>query len=181
MIDDKDILDIYKEGGKEEYAFNLLTRKYSERLYWHIRKLVGSHEESNDLLQETLIKVWKYLPSFREESKLYTWLYRIATNETLTYLKKEKLKNFLSLSSYEQQIENKIEADPYFNGDALQMQLQKAISKLPPKQRTIFNLRYFNEMKYEDIVEILGGSVGSHKASYHHAHSKVEEYLKAMN
>ncbi len=178
--DDKDILDIYKEG-KEEYAFNLIMRKYHERIYWHIRKLVGSHEDANDLLQETFVKVWCNLPSFREESKLFTWIYRIATNETLTFLKKKKVKYLLSLTDYESVIANKLESDPYFNGDGLQKELHKAIRLLPPKQRTVFNLRYFDEMKYEDIAEILGGSVGSLKASYHHAYTKIKESLEKIN
>src|SRR5574344_271678 len=111
MVDDKEILSIYHEGGKEEYAFNLIVRKYSEKLYWHIRKLVGDHEQTNDLLQNTLVKIWKYLPDFRGDSQLYTWLYRIATNETLTFLKKEKFRNAFSLSGGESAIANKLEAD----------------------------------------------------------------------
>lgn len=181
MLDDKDILDIYHEEGKEEYAFNLIVRKYSERLYWHIRKLVGDHEQANDLLQNTLVKVWKYLPDFREESKLFTWLYRIATNETLTFLKREKIKGLLSLSNYEDSACQKLEADPYFDGDNIKLELHKAIRKLPPKQRTVFTMRYFDDIKYEDMAEILGGSVGSLKASYHHAFSKIQKSLENLD
>lgn len=178
MFDDKDILDIYHEGGKEEYAFNLLVRKYSERLYWHIRQLVLDHEQTNDLLQNTLVKAWKAFPDFRGDSKLFTWLYRIATNETLTYLKRERIKSFLSLSDESARVENSLIADEYFSGDELQIALYKEIRKLPPKQRTVFTMRYFDEMKYEDMVEVLGGTEGSLKASYHHAYSKIKENLK---
>lgn len=181
MFDDKEILEIYREGGKEEYAFNLIVRKYSERLYWHIRKLVADHEQTNDLLQNTLVKVWKYLPDFREESKLFTWIYRIATNETLTFLKQEKLKSALSLADYEDSVSQKLEADPYFNGDNIKLELHKAIRKLPPKQRTVFTMRYFDEMKYEDMADILGGSVGSLKASYHHAYTKIQKSLENLD
>ena len=146
-MDDQDIIHLYREEGKREYAFNLIVRKYSERLYWHIRKLVINHEDTDDLLQNTFLKVWNALPDFREESRLYTWLYRIATNEVLTFLKRKKLKALLSLSDYEKQLENKLEADSYFNGDALQKALHKAILKLPETPRAVFNMRYFDEMK----------------------------------
>lgn len=179
MQDDNDILKLYHEEGKEEYAFNLIVRKYSEKLYWHIRKLVGDHEQTNDLLQNTLVKIWKYLPDFRGDSQLYTWLYRIATNETLTFLKKEKFRNAFSLSGGESAIANKLEADPYFNGDSIQKDLFKAILQLPPKQRTVFNMRYFDEVRYEDMTKILGGTEGSLKASYHHAYLKIQKSLKA--
>lgn len=180
MLEDKDILVLFREG-KTDYAFNLIVRKYSERLYWHIRKLVGDHEAANDLLQEVLVKVWKYLPGFREESKLFTWLYRIATNETLSYLKKEKIRCFFSLNDYENVLMNKVESDPYFNGDHIQKELHLAIKSLPPKQRVVFNLRYFEEMKYEDIFNILGGSIGSLKASYHHAYSKIQKHFENVD
>lgn len=177
-MEDSEILNIYKEEGRQEYAFNLLVRKYSERLYWHIRKLTCSHDDANDLLQTTLLKVWKNLPEFREESKLYTWLYRIATNETLTFLKRKRVVSVLSLSNYTNVLENKLQSDRSFNGDRLQHSLYKAIIKLPDKQRAVFNLRYFQEMKYEDISEILNTSVGALKASYHHAYQKVKTDLE---
>lgn len=176
-MEDKEILNIYKEEGKQEYAFNLLVRKYSERLYWHIRKLTCSHDDANDLLQTTFVKVWKSLPTFREESKLYTWLYRIATNETLTFLKRKRITSVISLSSYDAALENKLKSDTSFNGDNLQYALQKAIIRLPDKQRAVFNLRYFQEMKYEEISEIMNTSVGALKASYHHAYQKIKTEL----
>lgn len=178
MVDDQEILSIYHEGGKEEYAFNLIVRKYSERLYWHIRKLVLDHEQTNDLLQETLVKAWRYLPNFRGDSKLFTWLYRIATNETLTYLKRERLKNILTLSDPSYTVEERLVADELFLGDQLQIALHKAIAKLPPKQRMVFTMRYFDEMKYEEMAEVLGGSEGSLKASYHHAYNKIKKYME---
>ncbi len=179
-MDDKELLDLYKEDGKGNYAFNLIVSKYTERLYWHIRKMVASHEDSNDLLQNTFIKAWKALPDFREESKLFTWLYRIATNEVLTYIKRKKVRSFLSLTDYSRELENTLEADAYFNGDATQKALHKAILKLPEKQRIVFNMRYFDELKYEEISEILGTSVGALKASYHHATKKIEDSLQEL-
>ena len=178
MSEDKDILEIYKQEGNQEYAFNLIVRKYSERLYWHIRKLTCSHDDANDLLQTTLVKIWQNLPTFREESKLYTWLYRIATNETLTFLKRKRLGSFLSLSDYDNILQNKLQSDKYFNGDKLQLALHRAILKLPDKQRAVFNLRYFQDMKYEDISEIMNTSVGALKASYHHAYHKIKSELE---
>ncbi|MDD2594225.1 MAG: RNA polymerase sigma factor [Bacteroidales bacterium] len=178
-MEDSEILELYR-SGEEQQAFNLIMRKYNERLYWHIRKLVCDHDDTNDLLQNTFIKVWRSLGSFREDSRLYTWLYRIATNEALTFLKKKSLKANLSLSDYSKVLENKIETDSSFNGDYLQLALQKSIAKLPPKQKLVFNMRYFDEMKYEDISEILNISVGALKASYHHAYNKVQESLKQL-
>lgn len=178
MADDQDILNIFREGGKEEYAFNLLVRKYSERIYWHIRQLVLDHEQANDLLQNTLIKAWKSLPEFRGDSKLFTWLYRIATNETITFLKRERLKNILTFTDTSQLVGQRLTADEFFSGDDIQLELHKAISKLPPKQRVVFNMRYFDEVKYEDMVEIVGGTVGSLKASYHHAYNKIKKYME---
>ncbi len=177
-MEDKKILELYRTEGKQEFAFNLLVEKYSERLYWHIRKLTCSHEDTNDLLQTSLVKIWENLPSFREESRLYTWIYRIATNQTLTFLKKKRLSAMLSLSSYDTILENKLQSDPSFNGDKLQMALHKAILRLPDKQRAVFNLRYFQELEYKDIAEILETSVGSLKASYHHAYNKIKKELE---
>ena len=176
-MDDRDILMLFKEG-QEHYAFNLLVDKYSERLYWHIRKMVLSHEDADDLLQDVLVKVWNSLSGFREESKLFTWLYRIATNEALTFIKRAKLRAFLSLTDHAEKLDRRLAADPYFNGDNIQRIFYKAISKLPQKQRAVFTMRYFEEMSYEDISEILGGSVGALKASYHHAYHKIQKFLR---
>lgn len=176
-MEDKEILDLYREG-KQEFAFSLLVDKYSERLYWHIRKLTCSHEDSNDLLQSSLIKIWEHLPDFREESKLYTWIYRIATNETLTFLKKKRIASIFTFGNYDTVLAGKLQSDPSFNGDKLQMALHRAILHLPDKQRAVFNMRYFQELKYEEISEIMETSVGALKASYHHAYQKIKKEMK---
>ena len=175
---DKELLAMFRDEQRRNYAFNLITRTYQERLYWHIRKMVISHDDTDDLLQNTLVKAWKALADFREESQLYTWLYRIATNEALTFLRKKRTRLFLPLVDVEAQLSNTLESDPYFNGNELQKKLQKAVLKLPEKQRLVFNMKYFDEMKYEEISAILGTSVGALKASYHHAVEKIEKFLK---
>lgn len=177
MADDREILDAFHEEGKEHYAFNLLVRKYSQRLYWHIRRAVIDHDDADDLLQNTFIKAWKHLPDFRGESGLYTWLYRIATNETINFLKSRRLKAMLSLSGHEAVISDKIADDPYFNGDDITRRLYKAISQLPPRQKMIFNMRYFDELKFTEIAEIVNRSTGAVKASYHHAYVKLQGIL----
>ena len=176
-MNDKELLSLYREEGKGHYAFNLVVEKYGERLYWHIRRMVTTHEDADDLLQNTFIKVWNSLPQFREESSLYTWLYRIATNEAITFVKRAKMRSFLSLSDYYKEVENHLESDIYFSGSEIQKKLHKAIQRLPKKQRAVFVMRYFDEMKYEDISEILDTSVGALKASYHHAYSKIQAWL----
>ncbi|MDR0729168.1 MAG: RNA polymerase sigma factor [Prevotellaceae bacterium] len=175
---DKELVQLFLEGDNPNYAFNLIVHKYRERLYWHIRKIVISHDDTDDVLQNTFIKAWSALPEFRGDSQLFTWLYRIATNESLTFLKKKRTKFLLPLVDVERQLSNSIEDDPYFNGDALQKKLQKAVLKLPEKQRLVFNMRYYDEMKYEDISDVLGTSVGALKASYHHAVQKIEKLME---
>ncbi|NOQ27592.1 MAG: sigma-70 family RNA polymerase sigma factor [Bacteroidales bacterium] len=174
---DKELLALFKDVEKRNYAFNLIVRKYQEKLYWHIRKIVIKHEDSNDILQNTFIKVWKGLDGFREDSKLYTWLYRIATNESLTFLKQQKTKYLLPIVDYENTLKETLLSDVYFNGDEIQLNLQKAILELPEKQRIVFNLKYFDEMKYDDMSKVLETSVGALKASYHHAVKKIEKYF----
>lgn len=176
-MSDQDIIQLFSQGQHEE-AFNGIVNAYTERLYWHVRRLVCSHEDTDDLLQDIFIKVWKALPDFRGDARLYTWLYRIATNEVLNHLRKKRFKALLSLDSVSEILERRIDNDPSFNGDALQRELHKAIQRLPEKQRTVFNLRYFDEMKYEDIAEITGTSVGALKASYHHAYTKIKSSLE---
>lgn len=175
--DDRDIINTFKTPGREEIAFNQLVKKYQERLYWHIRKIVISHDDADDVLQNSMIKIWKSLGDFRSESGLYTWLYRIATNESLSFLKLKKKKSFAPWVDVEQRLGNDLEADPWFNGDEIQLKLQQAILKLPDKQRLVFNMKYFDEQKYEDMSKILGTSVGALKASYHHAVKKIESML----
>jgi len=169
---------MYRVSDTQNYAFNLIVRKYQERLYWQIRKIVINHDDADDVVQNTFLKVWGGLQNFREDSQLYTWLYRIATNEALTFLKRKKTKFFLPLIDVEQQLSNSIESDPYFDGNELQAKLQKAIVRLPDKQKLVFNMKYFEEMKYEDMSKILGTSVGALKASYHHAVKKIEKFLE---
>lgn len=176
---DRQITDLY-DSGRHEEAFNHIVDSYTERLYWHVRRLLCSHEDTDDLLQDIFIKIWTALPTFRGESKLYTWIYRIATNEVLNHLRKFRFRSLISFESISAKMENRIDEDPYFNGDTLQRELHKAIQRLPDKQRLVFNLRYFDEMKYEDIAEMTGTSVGALKASYHHAYNKIKEYLQKM-
>jgi len=173
---DAEIISIWR-SGRTEKAFNAIVDAYSERLYWHIRRLVSSHEDADDLLQEIFIKIWSALPSFRGEAQLFTWLYRIATNETLNFLRKQKVRAALTFSSLDANTERKIDDDPYFNGNQAQRALAKAISHLPERQRAVFTMRYYDEMRYEDISEILGTSTGSLKASYHIAYEKVKAEL----
>ena len=177
MMTDKEIIALYS-SGRHEQAFNQIVENYTERIYWHVRRFVCSHEDSNDLLQDIFIKIWAALPSFRGDAQLFTWIYRIATNEVLNHLRKEKFKALISFDSESSALERKIDEDPHFNGDAIQRELYKAIQRLPQKQRVVFNLRYFEEMKYEDISEITGTSVGALKASYHHAYGKIKDELK---
>lgn len=174
---DRQLIESCNSGHLEE-AFNGIVNAYTERLYWHVRRFVCSHEDTDDLLQDIFMKVWNALPDFRGDSRLYTWLYRIATNEVLNHLRKKRFKALISLDSVSEMLERSIDNDPSFNGDALQRELHKAIQRLPEKQRTVFNLRYFDEMKYEDIAEITGTSVGALKASYHHAYTKIKTSLE---
>ncbi len=174
---DKDILDAIHKPGEKEAGFNQLVLKYQQRLYWHIRKIVVSHEDADDVLQNTMLKIWKSIAHFRSDSGLYTWLYRIATNEALSFLKQKKRKYMASWVDVEQQMSETLESDPWFNGDEIQLKLQQAILKLPKKQRLVFNMKYFDQMKYDEMSEILKTSVGALKASYHHAVKKIEAML----
>ncbi len=175
---DREIIQEFKTPGNEERAFNHLVTSYRERLYWHIRKIVIVHDDADDVLQNTMIKVWKSLAGFRAESGLYTWLYRIATNEALSFLKQKKKKAFASWVEADAQMSQNLMADPWFNGDEIQLKLQQAILKLPDKQRIVFNMKYFDHVKYKEMSEILGTSVGALKASYHHAVKKIETMLE---
>ncbi len=174
---DKELLELFRDSNRKNYAFNLIVKKYQERIYWHVRKLVIDHNDTDDILQNTFIKVWNGLEGFREASALYTWLYRIATNEALTFLKHKKARYFLPLVDVHKQLSETLETDEYFNADEAQLKLQKAVLTLPEKQRLVFNMKYFDEMKYEQIADILKTSVGALKASYHHAVRKIEKYL----
>lgn len=175
-MQDDEIIRLYRSGDRER-AFSEIVKAYSERLFWYVRLFVCCHEDADDLIQEIFIKVWAALPSFREEARLYTWIYRIATNETLNFLRKQKVRAALTFKSIDSEMERKIDEDPYFNGDAAQRALMKAVQKLPEKQRIVFSLRYFEDMKYEDIAKLTGTTVGALKASYHIAYEKIKEQL----
>ena len=176
VYSDSELLEIYSR--ENESGFRLIVEKYTERLYWHIRKILISHEDTDDVLQNTFLKVWNGLGSFRQKSGLFTWLYRIATNEALSFLNQKKRRSLISFEGgVEKQLSGSLDADEYFDGDELQLKLQKALLTLPEKQRLVFNMKYFDEIKYEDMAEILGTSVGALKASYHHAIRKIEKYI----
>ena len=175
---DKELLKLFRDGSNPHYSFNLIVQKYRERIYWHIRKIVMVHDDADDVMQNTFIKIWKGLADFREESQLYTWIYRIATNEAITHLKQQKRKYVLPFHDMEKKMSNSLEADPWFNGDELQKKLQKAILKLPEKQRIVFNMKYYDEMKYEEMSDILETSVGALKTSFHLAVKKIEKYIE---
>jgi RNA polymerase sigma factor (sigma-70 family) len=176
-INDYQLLSAFRNVESREAAFTDLVKKYQKRLYWHIRRLVIDHDDANDVLQNTFIKAWKGLENFREESQLYTWLYRIATNESLTFLEQLKRKQSTSFDLVEHSLSNKLSTGKNFSGDEIEMKLQLAILELPEKQRIVFNLRYYDEMPYEEMSKVLETSVGALKASYHHAAKKIEDYI----
>jgi RNA polymerase sigma factor (sigma-70 family) len=179
MVDkDKDLISSLKTEGQKEIAFRLLVKTYQQRLYWHIRKIVISHDDADDLLQNVFIKVWKNIDNFREDSTLFTWLFRIATNESLSFLQQKKRRNILSIDGVSDYLVETFETDAHFEGDELQARLQLAVLQLPEKQRLVFNMKYYDELKYEEIAEILKTSVGALKASYHHAVKKIEAHFE---
>ena len=177
QAEDKEILALYKDEKTRNSALTQLIAKYQKQLYWHIRKIVIDHDDSDDVLQNTYIKIWKGLEKFREDSQLYTWMYRIATNESLTFLKNKQKANTSSIHPIEYQLSKSLESDNYFKGDEIQLKLQQAILTLPEKQRVVFNMRYYDEMPYDKMSEILETSVGALKASYHIAAKKIEDFL----
>jgi RNA polymerase sigma-70 factor (ECF subfamily) len=174
---DSELLTQFRNPVTKEKAYTSIIRKYQEKLYWHIRRMVVEHEDANDVLQNVLIRVWNGLENFREDSQLYTWLYRIATNECLTYLEQQKKRTSVSLSDVESGLSNKIMADKHFDGQKAEWKLQLAIQQLPEKQRVVFNLRYYDEMPYEQMSKVLETSEGALKASYHHAVKKIEDFI----
>ena len=171
------IIEELRNEDTRQRAFNKVMRHYSQPLYWQIRRMVIDHENTNDILQETFIKAWININHFRGDAKLSTWLYKIAINESITFLNKERNKQTTSIDDEDSFLINNLQADDWFDGNDLQLELQKAINRLPEKQRLVFNMRYFDEMKYEDMSEILGTSVGALKASYHHAVKKIEDHF----
>ena len=177
IIQDAELLLQFRNPPTKEKAFTAIIKKYQEKLYWHIRRMVVEHEDANDVLQNVFIRVWKALENFREDSQLYTWLYRIATNECLSFLEQKKRKSDVSLSDVESGLSNSIKADKYFDPNKLEWKLQLAMQQLPEKQRIVFNLRYYDEMPYEEMSKVLETSEGALKASYHHAVKKIEDFI----
>ena len=174
---DYELLEHFRNESTRNNAFSTIVARYRERLYWHIRKIVIVHEDADDVLQNTFIKVWKGLETFKGEAQLYTWLYRVATNESINLLNQKRNRQMMPLEDTEYLLSGALQYDDLFSGDEIQLLLQKAILTLPEKQRIVFNMKYFDEMSYDDISEIVGTSVGALKASYHHAVKKIKDYI----
>lgn len=177
LQNDQELLQSFKDPATKEQAFTAIIKKYQERLYWHIRRMVVEHEDANDVLQNMFIKVWKGLENFREDSQLYTWLYRIGTNEALTFLSSQKKRRASSLSDDENGLSNQLKSDEGFDANKLEWKLQLGIQSLPEKQRIVFTLRYYDEMPYHEMSQVLDTSEGALKASYHHAAKKIEDFI----
>lgn len=173
-----ELIERLRDPSKCREAFGEVIKTFSEPLYWQIRRIVENHDDANDILQNTFLKAWTNLENFRGDAKLSTWLYKIALNESVTFLAKERKRTGMSLDDQESALVNTIEADEYFDGDELAKKLRLAVASLPEKQKLVFNMKYFDDMKYEEISEILGTSVGALKASYHLAVKKIEQYLE---
>ena len=178
---EQEVLKLLQDESTQRKGFEMIVAQYSEQLYWQIRRMVLSHDDANDLLQNAFVNAWMNIDYFRAEAKLSTWLYRIALNECITFLNKQRAANTVSIDDPEAVLVQKLESDPYFSGDDAQLLLQKALLALPEKQRMVFNLKYFQEMKYEEMSEIFGTSVGALKASYHHAVKKIEKFLEEID
>lgn len=177
MTEEKLLIQQLKDVRTQDKAFRELMTLYKERLYWHIRKIVISHDDTDDVLQNTFVKVYRSISKFKEESKLYSWMYRIATNEAITFISRRAKQHKVDISEMQHQLVNNLHADVYFDGNEIQVQLQKAVASLPQKQQLVFNMKYFDDMKYKDISDILETSVGALKTSYHHAVKKIEMLL----
>ena len=178
MVQEKELVELLQAPSEKEEAFRILVSTYKERLYWHIRNIVKSHDDADDVLQNTFIKVFRNIDKFKGDSKLYTWLYRIATNEAITYIKNRAKRQGITSEELQQQTLERLETDVYFEGDAIQLQLQKAIATLPEKQQLIFNMKYFEEHTYEELSDILDTTVGGLKSSYHIAVKKIKAHLQ---
>lgn len=174
---DTELLFQFRNPFTKERAFTAILKKYQEKLYWHIRRMVIDHEDANDVLQNVAIRVWNGLVNFREDSQLYTWLYRVATNECLNFLEQQKKRKSISFDEVASGLENKIKADKNFDANKIEWKLQLAIQQLPEKQKVVFQLRYYDEMPYAEMSRVLETSEGALKASYHHAVKKIEEFM----
>ena len=181
MTDEALLIEQLKNVQTKEKAFKELISLYKERLYWHIRKIVITHEDADDVLQNTFIKIFRNIDKFNQESKLFSWMYRIATNEAITFINKRNKERKVEISEVQEHLVSTLENDIYFSGEEIQEILQKAIASLPQKQQLVFNMKYFDNIKYTQISEILGTSVGALKASYFHAVKKIESYIKKQN
>ena len=179
-MEDEELLSKLRNPETRNYGFNLLVRKYQQKIYWLVRKMVISHDDADDLTQDVFIKVHKHLHTFRQDSQLYTWIYRIATNECLNFLQRKKRRFFMPIGDLQGELAAKLVASPHITGDEIQIRLQKALLTLPDKQRLVFNMKYFEELKYREISDILGTSEGALKASYHIAVKKIEDFLKGI-
>ncbi len=181
MIAEETLVAQLKQKDSQNQAFELLVETYKERLYWHIRRIVLDHHDADDVLQNTFIKIYRNIEGFKGESKLYSWMYRISTNEALSFLKVKSKKLGIPNEALLGRMAGNLQEDVYFEGDDIQLRLQKAIATLPEKQKLVFNMRYFEELKYDEISMILDTSVGALKASYHLAVKKIESMLKTTN
>lgn len=179
MFDDQDILELLSDQETPTASFNLLFERYHKKVYWHARRMVLDHEDADDITQNIFIRIWNGLPSFRGDSKLSSWIYRITVNETLNFLQRKKLKAALSFKDYEEVLSNRL-LDQTYKGSSIEQNFQKALLTLPTKQRQVFLLRYYDNMPYETMSEALGTSVGALKASYHHASNKIEKFLRSI-
>jgi len=178
LLAEETLVGQLKSRDTQSQAFEVLVNTYKERLYWHIRRIVLDHDDTDDVLQNTFVKVYKNIDGFKGDSKLYSWMYRIATNEALSFLKTKSRKLGVDNSELQERMANNLQADVYFEGDEIQLKLQRAIATLPEKQKLVFNMKYFEDLKYEEISDILETSVGGLKASYHLAVKKIESFLK---
>ena len=178
---EREVLLLLQDESTQRKGFEMIVSQYSEQLYGQIRRMVLSHDDANDLLQNTFVKAWMNIDYFRAEAKLSTWLYRIALNECITFLTQQRAMNTVAIDDPEAAVVQRLESDPYFSGDQAQLMLQKALLSLPEKQRMVFNLKYYQEMKYEEMSDIFGTSVGALKASYHHAVKKIEKFLEGID
>lgn len=177
QYNEREVLKLLQDEENQRKGFEMIVQKYSEQLYWQIRRMVLSHDDANDLLQNTFIKAWTNINYFRADAKISTWLYRIALNECLTFLNKQRAHSTVPLDELDNTVLQNLQGDSFFSGDRAEYLLQKALRTLPEKQRMVFNLKYYQEMKYEEMSEIFGTSVGALKASYHHAVKKIEKFL----
>jgi RNA polymerase sigma-70 factor (ECF subfamily) len=179
QLTDSEIIELCRDPQTKERGFRVLLKAYKERTYWHIRHIVIDHEDANDITQNTFIKIWKNLDNFRGDSSLFSWIYRIATNESLNYLRKLKRQSAVPIDKVEFLLINRIDDNSMMSGDEIERRLQKVLLELPEKQRLVFNMRFYDDLKYQEISDILGTSLGGLKASYHHAVKKIEEKLKS--